>query len=346
MPENTNEQIAKIKAELQADLGIAASEESVQQLRVKYLGRKEGIVTKLFDDLKNWDIDQKRRFGNALNDLKKYAEIEISAKEKSFTAGGEKVDYTVPGIKPQSGHLHPITQMQKEIENVFFGLGFDVELGPEIDTDFYNFESLNIPEFHPARDMQDTFYLDIEQPKNVPGKNVLLRTHISNMQVRYMQKHKPPYAAVLPGRIYRNEAVDASHEHTYQYMEGFVVGKDITFSNLAWTLDYALKEIFGKDIKTKLLPSYFPFVEPGAEMAISCLVCKGKGCPVCKHTGWVEILGCGMIHQKVFEYAGYKPGEYSGFAFGFGLSRLALMRYGIPEIRLFAENDLRFLNQF
>jgi phenylalanyl-tRNA synthetase alpha chain len=228
----------------------------------------------------------------------------------------------------------------------FVGIGFDVEHGPEIDTDFYNFESLNVPEHHPARDMQDTFYVDAPVPKGELGKSVLLRTQISNMQVRYLKDNTPPFSVVMPGRVYRNEALDASHEHTYQYMEGMAVGPNVTYANMAWTLDYALKCVFGADVRTKLLPSYFPFVEPGAEMAISCLVCKGKGCPVCKHTGWVEILGCGMINQKVFQYAGYAPGELQGFAFGFGLSRLALMKYSIPDIRMLAENDLRFLRQF
>ncbi len=340
-------QFEEIKNEIYKDLSSVSDIEALLKVKVKYLGRKEGIITKLFDDLKNWDLAKKKEFGAPLNELKKFAENSVNQRENQFgVSENSTVDFTLPGKEVLSGHLHPITLIQKEIEKVFWGLGFDVHLGPEIDSDFYNFEALNIPEFHPARDMQDTFYLDLALPKNQPGKHVLLRTHISNMQVRFMKEHKPPYAAILPGRVFRNEALDASHEHTYQYMEGFVVGKDISYANMAWTLDYVMKEIFGQDVKTKLLPSYFPFVEPGAEMAISCLICKGKGCSVCKQTGWVEILGCGMIHQKVFEYAGYKQGEYQGFAFGFGLSRLAMMKYGISDIRLFAENDLRFLKQF
>jgi phenylalanyl-tRNA synthetase alpha chain len=319
----------------------------LQNLKVKYLGRKEGIVTVLFDEFKSFDIEKKREFGGELNSLKNDLEAALVKVEQDIMRGSaKKLDFSVPPIQPKSGRLHPISQIQKEIQQVFYGLGFDIELGPEIESDFYNFEALNMPENHPARDMQDTFYLDLEHPKNQPGKNILLRTHISNMQVRYMQQNKPPFAAVLPGRVYRNEALDASHEHTYQYMEGFMVGEDISFANMAWTLDYAMKAIFGQSVKTKLLPSYFPFVEPGAEMAISCLVCKGKGCSVCKQTGWVEILGCGMIHQRVFEFAGYKKNQYQGFAFGFGLARLALMKYQIPDIRLLAENDLRFLRQF
>lgn len=338
--------LKKIQNDFEQDLSAVSDSQTLQNVKTKYLGRKEGSLTLLFEDLKNWDIQKKKEFGGPLNALKKHIEAALSEKEQALNDKNEFVDLNVAAIKPESGHFHPITLLQKEIEDIFFGMGFDVQLGPEIDSDYYNFEALNIPEDHPARDMQDTFYMDIEHPKKHPGKNIVLRTHISNMQVRYMEKHKPPFSVILPGRVFRNEALDASHEHTYQYMEGFVVGKNITYANMAWTLDYVMKEIFGKDVETKLLPSYFPFVEPGAEGFVSCVVCKGKGCSVCKQTGWVEILGCGMIHQKVFEAAGYKAGEYTGFAFGFGLSRLALMKYSIPDIRLFAENDLRFLNQF
>jgi phenylalanyl-tRNA synthetase alpha chain len=336
----------KIQQDFDRELRGISDLSLLQDLKTKYTGRKDGLVTKLFEDLKNWDIEKKKQFGGPLNELKKHIDSKLGDKENTLIQKAESIDLTIPAIKPELGHLHPITQLQKQIEDIFFGLGFDIELGPEIDSDYYNFEALNIPEEHPARDTQDTFYMDIEHPKKHPGKNMVLRTHVSNMQVRYMETHKPPFSVVLPGRVFRNEALDASHEHTYQYMEGFVVAKDITYANMAWTLEYVMKEIFGKDVQFKLLPSFFPFVEPGAEGFISCLVCKGKGCSVCKQTGWVEILGCGMIHQKVFEAAGYKSGEYTGFAFGFGLSRLALMKYSIPDIRLFAENDLRFLNQF
>jgi phenylalanyl-tRNA synthetase alpha chain len=333
--------------QFEADLQHYRSAADLQSLRIKYLGRKEGVVTLMFEEFRNLGVEKKRQFGTDLNSLKSHIDLALLQAENRLAENSVKnFDLTIPAIQPGSGHLHPITQLQKEIQQVFYGLGFDIESGPEVESDFYNFESLNMPENHPARDMQDTFYLDLEHPKDQKGKNILLRTHISNMQVRYMQENKPPFAVILPGRVYRNEALDASHEHTYQYMEGFMVGESINFSNMAWTLDYAIKAIFGESVKTKLLPSYFPFVEPGAEMAISCLVCKGRGCSVCKQTGWVEILGCGMIHQRVFEYAGYKRDQCQGFAFGFGLARLALMRYQIPDIRMFAENDIRFLRQF
>ena len=336
--------ISELRESFNAELSSGAN---LRELRTRYLGRKSGAITELYALLVSAPIEEKKRLGPALNSLREHVEKCLvqaeSAAEKSV---GNDADLTIPALEQSTGHLHPITRLQQEIVNAFVSIGFDVEHGPEIDTDFYNFESLNVPEHHPARDMQDTFYLDMPVPKGEIGKQVLLRTQISNMQVRYLREHRPPFSVVMPGRVFRNEALDASHEHTYQYMEGMAVGKDVTYSSMAWALDYALKALFGPDVRTKLLPSYFPFVEPGAEMAISCLVCKGKGCSVCKQTGWVEILGCGMIHQKVFGYAGYKPGELQGFAFGFGLSRLTLMKYSIPDIRMFAENDLRFLKQF
>ena len=326
----TQEKIEQVRKQFDADVAGG----SADGLRTKYLGRKNGLVTELYRELVAVPLDEKKILGPQLSSLGEHVEQALAAAESAPKNGGANIDLTVPSQHQEVGHLHPITQIQHDLIAAFVGIGFDVAHGPEIDTDFYNFESLNVPEHHPARDMQDTFYLDVPVPKGERGKNVLLRTQISNMQVRYLHDNRPPFSVVMPGRVYRNEALDASHEHTYQYMEGMAVGPNVTYANMAWTLDYAIKCVFGKDVRTKLLPSYFPFVEPGAELAISCLVCRGTGCPVCKHTGWVEILGCGMIHQKVFQYAGYAPNELQGFAFGFGLSRLALMRYGIPDIRL------------
>jgi phenylalanyl-tRNA synthetase alpha chain len=331
------------------DLAAAHDMDALQEVRNTYIGRKQGKLTALFEDFKKMSVEDKRTYGPLLNAAKFEVESQLAAAEARFAPRALYADMSVAAIKPMVGSLHPISQLQRQIEEVFSGLGFDIELAPEIDSEFYNFDSLNMPDTHPARDSQDTFYLDLETPEEIrrrDGERMLLRTQISNMQVRYMQNHKPPFAIIVPGRVYRNEALDASHEHSYQYMEGIVVGPNITFAQMAWTLDYAMKGIFGQHVKTKLLPSYFPFVEPGAELAISCLVCGGVGCPVCKQTGWVEILGCGMIHKHVFKSAGYPDGEYQGFAFGFGISRLTLMKYAIPDIRYFAENDLRFLNQF
>ena len=342
-------QFEEIKKSFSAAVAKINSADDVEGLRTAYLGRKQGKVTALFEEFKKMDVDGKREVGPELNALKSEIELAIAEAAKKYAPAAEHVDMSVPATKPIVGGLHPIAQFQRQIEQVFLGLGFDIELAPEIDSEFYNFDSLNMPDTHPARDSQDTFYLDLETPEEIrrrDGERMLLRTQISNMQVRYMQNHKPPFAIIVPGRVFRNEALDASHEHSYQYMEGIVVGPNITFAQMAWTLDYAMKGIFGENVKTKLLPSYFPFVEPGAELAISCLVCGGKGCPVCKQTGWVEILGCGMIHKHVFKSAGYPEGEYQGFAFGFGISRLTLMKYAVPDIRFFAENDLRFLKQF
>ncbi len=343
------EQLTAITKSFAEALAEAATAEAVQELRITYLGRKQGKLTALFEEFKTMDVEVKREFGPLLNAAKTEMEQALTLAESKYSASTERVDMSVASAEPLVGGLHPISQLQRKIEEVFIGLGFDVELAPEIDSEFYNFDSLNMPDTHPARDSQDTFYLDLETPESIrrrQGERMLLRTQISNMQVRYMQDHKPPFAIIVPGRVYRNEALDASHEHSYQYMEGVVVGPNINFAQMAWTLDYAIKGIFGESVKTKLLPSYFPFVEPGAELAISCLVCGGVGCPVCKQTGWVEILGCGMIHKHVFKAAGYPDGEYQGFAFGFGISRLTLMKYAIPDIRFFAENDLRFLKQF
>ena len=341
------ESIQDITKKFDGAVAEARTSAQLESVRIEYLGRKSGIITRLFEQLPMLKPEDKRLYGPALNGLKSHVEQTLTQAQAAVNASvTSEFDPTVPPLKSEQGHLHPITIVQKQIEDIFLGLGFDVRLGPEIETDYYNFEALNIPELHPARDMQDTFYIDEPLPKGERGKALLLRTQISNMQVRYMEQHKPPFSVILPGRVFRNESLDASHEHTYQYIEGMVVGDSITFGQMAWTLDYVFKELFGQDVKTKLLPSYFPFVEPGAEMAISCLICGGKGCSVCKQTGWVEILGCGMIHQKVFAAAGYPKNKYTGFAFGFGLSRIVLMKYQIPDIRLFAENDLRFLKQF
>jgi len=342
--------IEKIKTDFYEELRGIQNSNELLRLKTKFIGRKDGLITSLLNDFKNLSIEQKREFGNLISTLKLEIESKISLTENLLNeAGLKRNDLTVAASTPDVGRLHPVSQFQKKLEEVFIGLGFDVELAPEIDTEFYNFDSLNMPDTHPARDSQDTFYLDLETPKNVrhnQDERMLLRTQISNMQVRYMQEHEPPFSIVVPGRVYRNEALDASHEHSYQYMEGVLVGDNINFAEMAWTLDYALKAIFGPEVKTKLLPSFFPFVEPGAELAISCLLCHGKGCSVCKQTGWVEILGCGMVHKEVFRHAGYPEGKYKGFAFGFGISRLVLMKYAIPDIRMLAENDLRFLSQF
>ncbi|MFA6475485.1 MAG: phenylalanine--tRNA ligase subunit alpha [Patescibacteria group bacterium] len=253
------------------------------------------------------------------------------------------IDQSLPGEAIKLGQLHPLRLVQNELVDVFRSMSFAVYEGNERETEDYCFEFLNIPKTHPARDLQDTFYLDTNRPD---GLKEVMRTHTSNMQVRLMQKLTPPLRVVVPGRVFRNEAIDASHEHTFYQMEGFVVDKDISIANLTYMLKLAMSKLLNSDIKVRLRPGYFPYVEPGFEADCSCVACAGKGCAVCKHTGWVEMLGCGMIHPKVFAAAGYKPGQYTGFAFGMGIDRLAMMKYGIKDIRYFMNNDLRFLSQF
>lgn len=332
-----------IKKEFETD---TASSFDIEQIKNKYLGRRNGLVTKAFEQLALLNGEDKKLAGKQLNELKITIEAKLQASAGSSAPQEQAVDLTLPPLTKQVGHLHPLTQTEKELEEIFKSIGFSVEFLPEIETDWYNFGSLNMPKLHPARDMQDTFYVNKNSLPEPPKEDVVLRTHISTVQSRSLEKYKPPFAKISFGRVYRNEATDASHEHTYNEIEGLVVGPDVNFATMIWTLDYVMKNFFGKNIKTRLVPSYFPFTEPSAEMGISCLNCGGKGCPVCKQTGWVELLGCGMTHQNVYQNMGYKKGELQGFAFGMGSSRLALMKHRVTDIRLFAENDLQFLEQF
>jgi phenylalanyl-tRNA synthetase alpha chain len=307
------------------------SKASLEALKVKYLGRKQGAITNLLADLASKPIEEKRALGPALNQLRHFVEQTLEERELALLDSAMP-DMTLPGRTPNTGHVHPLTQTQNELEDIFRQLGFGVVDGPEIETDWFNFTALNMPELHSARDTQDTFYVQGGDEK------LVLRTQTSPVQVRFMQEHTPPFSIISAGRVFRNEATDATHEHTFMQMEGLVVSEDVTFPQMVWTINHVLREFFGNDVQTKLLPSYFPFVEPGAEVAISS--------PRFQNGRWVELLGCGMVNQNVFEAAGYERDKYQGFAFGFGLTRFALMKYGIPDIRLFAENDTRFLKQF
>jgi phenylalanyl-tRNA synthetase alpha chain len=326
--------IAKIKIDFESDLAAKMPPET---LRNKYLGRKGGILTLAFQELVKLPIAQKQTAGRQLNALRQHIETQTSGLLNASLRKISNIDLTYPPLEKQIGHLHPMTLVEKELEDIFTNLGFSVEFGFEIESDWYNFTALNFPENHPARDMQDTFFLAGQENKPQKEK-LLMRTHTSPMQARYMEKHKPPFAIIVPGTCYRNEATDATHEHTFGQLEGLVVGENVTFAQMIWTLDYAMKKFFGSDIKTKLLPTFFPFVEPGAELAISS--------PKFKNGAWVELFGCGMVHQNVFEAAGYLRNKYQGFAFGFGTSRFALMKYGIPDVRMLRENNLNFLKQF
>lgn len=310
--------------------------------RLKYLSRKSGLITQALKALSGLVIDQKRILGPKLQRLA--SDIEHAVEEKEKISETIQADITVPASFASSGSLHPLTQTSRELEKIFLSLGFDIALGPEVETEWHNFTALNIPSTHPARDMWDTFYIaDETDSTRSPAlqkadSRLLLRTHTSPVQIRYMQSHTPPFKAIFPGTVYRQESTDATHEHTFGQLEGLVVGKKVTFGQLRYTVEQVLKRFFGSTAQVQLRPSFFPFVEPGAEAAVRIPGYRGGQ--------WIELLGCGMVHQKVLEAAGYKSDTYQGFAFGFGLSRFSLMKYGIPDIRLFAENSPEFISQF
>ncbi len=330
----------EVRAQLQNDLQqVGADPQAAENLRIKYLGKK-GLIAALFADFNKLSPDQKPQAGKALNVLKNEAESQFRAigERLKNTAGEEEFfDYTLPGLTPAIGHLHPITQSLNRVISIFREIGFGIEYGPEVETDFYNFSALNFADNHPARDMQDTFFID---------NKILLRTHTSPIQIRTMLKRKPPIRILAPGRVYRNEAINPRSHCVFHQVEGLYVDEDVTFSELKTTLEMFAKRFFGKDVKTRFRPSYFPFTEPSAEVDVSCFICGGKGCRLCKYTGWLEILGCGMVHPNVLSNVGIDPEKYTGYAFGMGIDRTALLKYGINDIRLYFEGDLRFLEQF
>lgn len=314
----------------------------LQQLRIKYLGKK-GLVTSQLKTLSEISPELRPEFGKAVNEVKNYIgdelkKIEGSLKEDEHKKRilSETIDITLPGKFVPFGREHPINKVLYEIVNIFLSMGFEVEEGPEVERDYYNFEALNIPKDHPARDMQDTFYI---------SDDVILRTHTSPVQIRVMEKRKPPLKVIAPGKVYRCDA-DISHTPMFHQVEGFMVDTDIAFSDLKGVLELFIHSFFSVETHVRFRPSYFPFTEPSAEIDIGCNFCSGKGCRVCKNTGWIEILGAGMIHPKVFEMVGYDKELYTGFAFGMGVERLTMLKYSIEDIRLFFENDIRFLRQF
>lgn len=316
-------------------------------LEKRYLGRK-GTLTSILRSLKNLPLQARRKLGNLANSLRKRFQDEIKSRKifLSKTSEIKTFDITEPGTEFRFGNLHPLTLVRREIEEFFKNFGFSVMEGPELENDYYNFESLNIPKDHPARDMWDTFWLKPENPKSkIQNPNLLLRAHTSAMQIRIMEKQKPPLAVIVPGRAFRHEATDARHEHTFNQCEGFYVAEDVSASHLKYLLHSLFCYLFGGFVKIKLRPAYFPFTEPSFELVMSCPFCEEKGCSVCGN-GWLEMAGSGMIHPKVFEFAGYPKGKYRGFAFGIGMDRIAMLKYNIPDIRMFYQNDLRFLNQF
>jgi phenylalanyl-tRNA synthetase alpha chain len=338
--EQVLQQIETLKKEIET-LQIDSAK-TLEEYRIKFLGTK-GLVKSLMGEMKNVANEQKKAFGQSMNEFKQFAEAKYE-EWKALTGNGAddtaaKVDLTLPGDAMPIGSRHPISLMRNRMVNIFQRLGFSVAEGPEIDDDFHNFTALNLPENHPARDMQDTFYISTDPAW-------LLRTHTSNVQIHEMQKGKLPIRIITPGRVYRNETISARSHCFFHQIEGLYVDEKVSFADLKQTLYFFVQEMFGKDVKVRFRPSYFPFTEPSAEMDISCLLCNGEGCSVCKKTGWLEILGCGMVHPKVLENCGIDSNKYSGFAFGMGIERPALLKYGIKDIRLFSENDVRFLKQF
>ncbi|HEU5292251.1 MAG TPA: phenylalanine--tRNA ligase subunit alpha [Cyclobacteriaceae bacterium] len=319
----------------------ADSKEAVENFRLRYISRK-GSISELFEELKKVSVEEKKKIGKVLNELKQSAEAKLTSLQESLDntpTNTTDVDLTLPPIPNRVGNLHPLTLTKNRIIEIFERLGFNVADGPEIEDDWHNFSALNFPDNHPAREMQDTFFIE----KN---PDLLLRTHTSNVQIRMMEKQKPPIRAIMPGRVYRNEAISARAHCFFHQVEGLYVDKNVGFADLKQTLYHFAKEMYGKDIKIRFRPSFFPFTEPSAEIDISCLICKGKGCNVCKHSGWVEIAGSGMVHPNVLKNCGIDPEEFTGFAFGMGIERVTMLRYQVNDLRLYSENDIRFLKQF
>ncbi len=321
----------------------AKSSADLEQVRVKYLGR-QGVLTQFLRSLSSIPAAERPEVGREANLAKAEIETllgerlaELKAAERRHALESQRVDLTLPGRRPSPGTLHPLTLIQDEIIEIFLGLGFAVAEGPEVESDYYNFEALNIPRDHPARDMQDTFYL---------SEDVLLRTHTSPMQIRIMAAMPPPLRYIFPGRVYRRDIADASHSPVFHQVEGLAVDRNISMGDLKGTLELFAREMFGPRTTTRFRPSFFPFTEPSAEVDVRCFLCGGEGCRVCKQSGWLEILGSGMVHPQVLRNVGYDPEEVTGWAFGMGIERIAMLKYGIDDIRLFFENDLRFLSQF
>jgi phenylalanyl-tRNA synthetase alpha chain len=342
-PSESTKYIEDLETDALQKIERATSREDLEELRIEFLGRK-GKLSEFIRELVNKPANERPCAGKAANTTKDRLTEAIDARIKDLSrtffeqqlVEGE-IDITLPGVEPWVGSAHPISLMFREIIEIFHGMGFSVEKGPEAELDYYNFEALNVPKDHPARDVQDTFYL---------SDDVVMRTHTSPVQVRVMEKVQPPVRIIVPGRVFRYESSDASHSPVFHQVEGLYVDEDVTFPQLKGCLDAFAKGVFGPKVKTRFRPSFFPFTEPSAEVDISCIFCGGSGCRICKKTGWLEILGSGMVNPAVFEAVGYDPEIYTGYAFGIGVERIAMLKYGITDIRTFYENDIRFLSQF
>lgn len=333
---------AKIESLIKEIEGLTAKkEQEIEELRIKYISRK-GIISQLFEEFKTLPSEEKKALGQIINSLKNSAIEKINALKESIASKDEKedeIDWTRTAYPIEFGTRHPLSIVKQQICDIFYRLGFSIEEGPEIEDDWHVFSALNFAEDHPARDMQDTFFIEGE-------KDILLRTHTSSVQARVMKRQKPPIRVICPGRVYRNEAISYRAHCFFHQVEGLYINEKVSFADLRQTLLYFAKEMFGNETKIRLRPSYFPFTEPSAEMDISCNICGGKGCPFCKHTGWVEILGCGMVDPNVLENCGIDSSKYSGYAFGMGVERITNLKYKVKDLRLFSENDQRFLEQF
>ncbi|MBD7913668.1 phenylalanine--tRNA ligase subunit alpha [Clostridium sp. Sa3CUN1] len=337
------EQLMSIKENAFNELKDAINSAKLEEIRVKYLGKK-GELTTILRSMGGLSKEERPVVGKLVNEVKKEVEdkieemlTSIKEKEKNAKLASEVIDISMPGKKNIIGKRHPLDLTLESMKDIFISMGFTVEEGPEVELDYYNFEALNIPKNHPARSEQDTFYVN---------DNLVLRTQTSPVQIRVMENQKPPIKMIAPGKVYRSDAVDATHSPIFYQMEGLVIDKGVTFADLKGTLELFAKKMFGENVKTKFRPHHFPFTEPSAEMDATCFVCEGKGCRVCKGSGWIELLGCGMVHPEVLRNCGIDPEVYSGFAFGFGVDRMVMLKYGIDDIRLLYESDMRFLNQF
>ncbi len=335
-------ELEEVRAAALAAVAAAVDLSELEEVRVAWLGKK-GRISLLMRRMGQLSAEERPAFGKAVNELKREVSEALATRREALEReaqaarlAAERIDITLPGRPPRLGSLHPLTRTRHEIEAIFQRMGFSVEHGPEVESDYYNFEALNLPPDHPARDMQDTFYVG-------PGR--VLRTHTSSVQGRVMARRKPPIQVIAPGRVFRRDS-DHTHSPMFHQVEGLLVDREVSFGDLKGVLQSFTNQIFGRDLALRFRPSYFPFTEPSAEMDVECVVCGGEGCRVCGHTGWIEILGCGMVDPNVFELAGYDPDEVSGFAFGLGIERITMLKHAIPDLRLFFENDVRFLEQF
>lgn len=332
--------ISELQAEVEKQLPTISSIEALEKFRIEFLSRS-GKLASLYEELKSIPNDKKPLFGQKINGVKKSLEAQFDQVKITLTSAvieqKQEIDISLPGRMRSIGSHHPITQTMDEMKEIFISMGFGIEYGPEIEDDYHNFEALNFAPNHPARDMQDTFFIK---------DDIVLRTHTTPVQIRVMKSRPLPVRVIMPGRVYRNEAVSARSNYFFHQVDGLYVDKNVTFADLKGTLVTFAKNFYGNDIKYRFRPSYFPFTEPSLEMDITCFLCKGKGCRICKHSGWLEVLGAGMVHPNVLRNCGHDPEKVSGFAFGMGVDRISLLRYGIDDIRIFFDNDIRFLNQF